>query len=227
MEAEAIKLMVQGGAIGLSAGAIVLIGFVLFNVFQGDKRDAAERQQFMAMVEGILTRQAETNADTTRQIVAQMRVEFQATMTEWQRNFNLALDRWTTATQDRMTQVTADRTRTLETMHADIKTVPLETWRLGDPILEALRQSLITYIDQTADRIIAKIDPRAEIAQQVVRDELERAKLDFAQGCAGTLRRLDEIGEVVRKLEERTNGPEAGESSPQTPETKPEPTQEG
>lgn len=85
----------------------------------------------------------------------------------------------------------ADRhDKTLDLIHADIKSAPGEAVRLASPKLDELRQSIEQYIQAMENRIAVKLDPRAENAREAVRGELT-ALLDRFDGIEKTLRRLE------------------------------------
>lgn len=102
-----------------------------------------------------------------------------------------------------MTTVTEQRAAKLDLMHQDIKAVPSEVWRQGDPKLAAIRQLLETYLAGMEQRIIERIDPAAENARQAVSDELQRLRGQFDEQLGLLFRRLDGIDGALTLLSTR------------------------
>jgi membrane-associated HD superfamily phosphohydrolase len=77
----------------------------------------------------------------------------------------------------------------LAAAHTDLKTVPAEVWRIGDPKFETLRQALEDHINNLEKRLIERIDPQAENARQLIRKEMQTL-LDRVQELDTALRAL-------------------------------------
>lgn len=88
----------------------------------------------------------------------------------------------------------------LDLMHQDIKAVPAEVWRQGDPKLVAIRDLLETYLEGMEQRIIGRIDPAAENARQAVSNELQRARCQFDEQLERLFGRLDGIAVTLTTL---------------------------
>lgn len=68
---------------------------------------------------------------------------------------------------ERMTDRSKVVDNAMAAIHQDVKTVPLEVWRLGDPKLAGVIQALAAM----EERLLARIQPTAEVARGVIKDE--------------------------------------------------------
>ena len=130
IEQEFVKLIVQGGAVGIAAGLIVLLGVVIINAFRRDARESREREQLVGLLETVLTRQASTFQAGLATLTDQM-----------QREYRAGLGTLTQAVE-RMAQSTQQRDTAIKALHSDVRTVPSETVRLLEPALTDLRAAL-------------------------------------------------------------------------------------
>ncbi len=99
----------------------------------------------------------------------------------------------------------------LNLVHDDVKTIPAEVVRLGTSNLETMRRELEQRLTTLQDQITARIDPDAENAQAIIRNEF-----------AAMATRLGEIEALIKRFAP----PQPGEGKETTPETNSEESQE-
>lgn len=68
---------------------------------------------------------------------------------------------------DRMAERSGVLDQKLDALHTDVKTVPAEVWRIGDPKFDAV----LGVLNAMEARLLAKLKPEAEIARAVIREE--------------------------------------------------------
>lgn len=97
----------------------------------------------------------------------------------------------------------ADQKR--EAIHADLKTIPAEVWRLNEPQLDTLKTDFMRYIDKLQASIIAQIDPNALNAREAIRQEF-----------IAITEKLAQIEKTLETLKPPTDplGPKAPQSAP-------------
>jgi len=61
--------------------------------------------------------------------------------------------------------------RQYDAMHADLRTIPAEVWRMGDPKLTDIKQAVERYINALQANIESKLDPNAANAREAIRQE--------------------------------------------------------
>ncbi len=200
-EVEIIKVIVQGGAIGLSAGLIVLLGIVILRFFRQDEQDSRERQIMLSLFENILNRQFGKFEELTGTIQAGMADVVQ----QLQDNFTTSLERLVERVDGRVSAVTTARDAKLELMHADLKTVPAEVRRVLAEDLVAQTTAIQAAIGATSESHQETIREAVTQALQPYLDQLEE-KLDQMPGTEATRRMMrDEVEKLHRRLIEQVS----------------------
>jgi hypothetical protein len=105
-----------------------------------------------------------------------------------------------TALQDMMVAKVGEADRKREAIHTDLKTIPLEVWKLGDPKLDTLKSDLQSWIDNLQSRLQEQIDPHAENARKLICKEFETM--------------IDRLGEIEKALKILTPPPPTPFSAP-------------
>jgi len=168
MEENLLQAIIQGVGVG---GTIVLVVYLLRPVFiEWLKNIAAARELEARRIEAERESERElaqalngvkTELSLSRGINNQLigKMDTLPTRDDIQRAGN-AMNAWG-----------EDHNRRLDRVHADVKVIPDEMWRIGDPKLETLRQEIENRVTTLQAALEARIDPSAENARRVIREE--------------------------------------------------------
>ncbi len=200
-EVEIIKVIVQGGAIGLSAGLIVLLGIVILRFFRQDEQDSKERQIMLSLFENILNRQFgkfEELTGTIQQGMADVVETLQQNHVEAQEDLIRYMS-------EHMGKVTAGHTARLDLIDANVKSVPAETVRLLQTELVAQTETVRLAVETATESHQETIREAVTQALQPYLDQLEE-KLDQMPGTEATRRMMrDEVEKLHRRLIEQVS----------------------
>lgn len=109
---------------------------------EADANAARERQQWMQMQRQMLETVLASNSTRYQAFTDKVVTRFDDVVEQIQTNFDTALTALVQQITTTMMPITEQREQKLEQMHSDIKTVPGEVWRLGDPKLAGLQGSI-------------------------------------------------------------------------------------
>jgi len=167
---ELVRLIVQGGAVGISAVLAVALILLVLNIFQGGKRESKERERLILLVGEVLTRQSDTFKDGMKTLAEETRREYQTGLRTIVDNFTTAMN----GTSERMAAVTKAREQTLTAIHADVKTIPAETVRLLGPVLGPLFDEINTLLEQGKNEIAKRLEDLTPTVKTVLSEEMQR-----------------------------------------------------
>lgn len=91
--------------------------------------------------------------------------------------------------QDTMARRVGEADRKRDAIHTDVKTIPTEVWRMGDPRLDNLREFFSSVFKALESNIMSQLDPKAQNARAAVREELATNKTEMEK----IVKRLDEV----------------------------------
>lgn len=167
--------------LGIGVLALVLLFAWLWNHRRSEHEDNTlaqaqidERKATLGLIENSLARLGEMAS-----AMAALTTAVQAGEERAQARFEQTLAQ--------MAAVTDTRTRKLDALHADVRTVPGEVWRLGDPRLETLSRRIRTDLEPLITGLQAAIEDgfqrlEAALAAQETGEREEPAPQTTAEG---------------------------------------------
>lgn len=114
---------------------------------KADQTAAHERQQWMAMQKMMLETVLNDQHTKYAELVRDIQRRFDSVVTQVQENFRTALKELVGQVTVQMAPVLQLREQKLDAIHADVKIVPAEVWRLGDPRLTGLSDGVRTGLE--------------------------------------------------------------------------------
>jgi len=175
---------------------------------------ANERQQWMTMQQQMLTTVLEANSSRYQQFTSDVLQRFDGVVDQIQTNFTTALESLVEQISSQMAPVTQQRDHKLNLMHADIKAVPSEVWRLGEDPLKALRGDIAAIpgkvwqepYDSLIDALLTALKTESEAEQkrnagayqslQYELEQLKRRDENYKKGVA------EQLTAIIRSLDE-------------------------
>lgn len=170
-----VVVIVAVGVIYILEKGIGLFRSMVLKDAQADEAAVAERERWMAMLNAVLDQQHARYAGLT----TDMQGHFDRVVVQVQTNFKNALDLLVDKISEQMVPISKERAQKLEAIHTDVKTVPGEVWRLGEPRLGTLQGG-----------IRSDLEPLIANLQQTLEDGFQRIEDGIAQ-------RLDALGEEI------------------------------
>lgn len=196
-EAAAIKAIIQGGAVGIAVGLMLLLGYVLRQVFRGRDKQDQKDTAYLGLIGDTLRVALEAQNEKFGELTEQFSDSLNSIVEKMQANQEAAITRLIDTVSASMATISERRDAKLDAMHTDLRTVPAETVRL----IQQAFNPLFGEIDRKIDAL-----PGTEATRRMIRDEISVLQQRLAAQIAPLLDRLGEIGIAVAAL--NANGQE-------------------
>lgn len=209
-----IALVAVWGLVQVIQKLLDVFGAWLHGDAKADAAAAAERNQWMAMQQQMLTTVLDANSSRYQQFTNDVFQRFDGVVEQIQTNFTTALESLVDQISGQMAPVTKQRDHKLDLMHADIKAVPSEVWRLGEDPLKALRGDIAAIpgkvwqepYDSLIDALLTALKTESEAEQkrnagayqslQYELEQLKRRDENYKKGVA------EQLTAIIRSLDD-------------------------